>query len=619
MTLSERAQIPYHFFGAGSLSVRWLSLALVPGLLGGNGVGGTAEYFGSYNLAEVTFYVGLGCALAVAAAAAQVLGRSAAPRRTLAAFLGLVVVGAFLAIGPNTVVGPLLHAVPLLGRTRLQSRNLAVTDLGAIVLLAWWLDAVLAGRRDEASLTGRRLAVTLAPVLATVALCVAALASPAWVTGTLLGDAGTTTLAPTARSLVAGSLVLATGYLVVVWRARRPGTTGRALVAVCVADVVCGAVLLASGLIAGVPSVTPSRTAALATFGPLGRTAIIDPSVLDYHEVVPLGLANLSVFSKLPSVQGYGSLLSARYADGTGTRLLGRLDGCDLADGAFVPLRLATIVAATNALQTTPRSAGATATCGRPPTTRVVRYLGVDERVRSVRFDVAESAGKGVPTARVALLGPTGRVVRTEPALARGATLAARFSSSPRAAAVELTSVRPLAVGSTTVLAASGARQRLDTWLQAGLDAGEWQLVGVTGPLSVFKAPSVRPATWLVGAGGTTRVLSSADTGTTRVEVRARVASTLVWSEAWLPGWRASVAPLAGGAGSEVAVHPRGLVQSVAVPAGASLVTFSYDAPHFVAGLLTSAVSLAALLVLVAVVATWRRRAPPAPASLGVG
>ncbi len=615
VAVSERAQIPYHFFAAGSLSVRWLALGLVPGLLGGNGVAGTAQYFGSYNLPEVTFYAGLGCALAVAAATAQLLGRGVAPRRTLVAFLGLVVVGACLAVGPNTVIGPLLHDVPLLGRTRLQSRSLAVSDLGAIVLLAWWLDAVLAGRRDEASLTGRRLPVTVAPLLATVALCAAALASPAWATRSLLADAGTARLAATARSLVAGSLVLATGYLVAVWRARRPGA-GRALVGVCVADVVCGAVLLASGLVAGVPSVTPSRTAALATFGTVGRSAIVDPGVLDYHEVVPLGLGDLSALSRLPSVQGYGSLLSARYADATGTRLLGRLDGCDLADGAFVPLRLATIVAATNALQTTRGTAGAESTCGAAPTTRAVRYLGVDERVRSVRFDVPVGVG-GASPARVVLLGPTGRVERVERALVRGATLVARFGPSARAAAVELTSARPVAVGSTTIVAASGARQRLDTWLQAGLDAGGWRLVGVTGPLSVFKAPSVRPATWLVGPG-VTRVVSSAETGTTRVEVWARAPSTLVWSEAWLPGWQASVTR-AGGATRVLAVRPRGLVQSVAVPAGFSVVTFSYVAPHFAAGLLTSALALAAVLVLAAVVATRRRRSPPAPAARGVG
>ncbi|HLG92861.1 MAG TPA: hypothetical protein VKY15_07775, partial [Acidimicrobiales bacterium] len=56
---SQRATASYVFFTGGSLPPELAILAVLPYLLGGYGRLGVPEYFGQYNLAEVTSYVGV--------------------------------------------------------------------------------------------------------------------------------------------------------------------------------------------------------------------------------------------------------------------------------------------------------------------------------------------------------------------------------------------------------------------------------------------------------------------------------------------------------------------------------------------------------------------------------
>ena len=53
------ATTSYAFFGSGSLHPQWSVLLLVPDLFGGNGILGQPQFFNSYNLPEVTGYLGL--------------------------------------------------------------------------------------------------------------------------------------------------------------------------------------------------------------------------------------------------------------------------------------------------------------------------------------------------------------------------------------------------------------------------------------------------------------------------------------------------------------------------------------------------------------------------------
>lgn len=141
---SQRAVVTTFLFSAGSFSPRWLALLGVPDLLGGSGSLGQPSFFASYNLTEVTGYVGM---LPLAAAGA-LLGRLRwrAPLPEWVIWYVVVAAGVLLALGSHTPLWHLLIRIPLFGGQRLQSRSILVTGLGLAVLLAYWADTWIAGR-----------------------------------------------------------------------------------------------------------------------------------------------------------------------------------------------------------------------------------------------------------------------------------------------------------------------------------------------------------------------------------------------------------------------------------------------------------------------------------------
>jgi len=619
--LTRRAHVSYAFFSMGAWPARWLELLVVPGALGDNGVLGTPRFFGPYNLPEVTGAVGLLAVTALVAAIAQLCGRRAvARRRRLVAYVLLCLVGLALATAPTTPLGPLLHHAPLLGSTRLQSRSIVLFDLGATVLLAWWLDAVLDGRRAEASLTGRRRLVTLAPLGAVVALCAVALVDPGFLTETLLGVAGSSRVASGTRVILALTLAVAVAYLVLLWHPpRRRAVGARALVAVALLELFCFNVFFETALVTGIGAVEPSAATARSTLGAAGRTALVDPGVVAYHETALLGLGNLNVFTRLPSVQGYGSLHAARYTDATGTARLGELDGCALARGTFAPLRLASIAVSPTGFVASAASDRRPTTCGRPrDVTAATRFFGGWRHVERVVFAGPRSAPLSVQDPRVLLVGADGRARRVRVHLHLGPVLVATFPTHPAAVAVVLRSSRAFQLGSTSLTTKGGATVRLDTALQVALDRPAWRLVGVHGTLTLFRAVHVARPVWLVGAarGDAARLVAANEDGTATVVVTARAPVRLVRAEAWLPGWGATLHGRAGGARA-VAVVPDGLVQSVAVPAGTWRVEFAYHAPHLRLGAVVSGAALLAVLVALAVLAVLERRRRGARRAVG--
>ena len=235
---SQRAVESYHFFGAGSLRPTWSVLLLVPDLFGGSGHLGQPHYFTTYNLAEVTGYVGL---LPVGAALV-LLSRSVGRRRSrraadwgvCLALGGLVLL---LAWGTFTPLGHLFAAVPLLGKTRLQSRNLEILDLALAVLLAFFVDRALDARPPaRAGARGRALAA--APAAAAAAVCVAALVAPGAVVGWLAGHPVEGSAVRDLWPWLAAEGALAAGVVALFWRWRHLGGAGRprAIAALVVAD-----------------------------------------------------------------------------------------------------------------------------------------------------------------------------------------------------------------------------------------------------------------------------------------------------------------------------------------------------------------------------------------------
>jgi hypothetical protein len=153
-------------FNSGSLPHRWLLLMLVPDLLGGSGSFGQPAFFASYNLAEVTGYVGILPLVAAAALLGRFRLRPRLPEWIVWHFTALV--GVVLALGGNTPLGGLLAQLPLFGGQRLQSRNICVADLALAVLLAYWADRPVSERSQRLSPAGGRRRAGLETVLGAV-------------------------------------------------------------------------------------------------------------------------------------------------------------------------------------------------------------------------------------------------------------------------------------------------------------------------------------------------------------------------------------------------------------------------------------------------------------------
>jgi hypothetical protein len=138
ISTSQRGTGSLALFSSGSLPDRWLLLTLVPDVLGGSGSLGQPAFFATYNLTEVTSYVGL---LPLVAAFA-LLARLRIGRRLPEWLIWhlMAAVGVVLALGGNTPLGVVLYHLPLFGSQRLQSRNILMLDLALAVLLAYWLD-----------------------------------------------------------------------------------------------------------------------------------------------------------------------------------------------------------------------------------------------------------------------------------------------------------------------------------------------------------------------------------------------------------------------------------------------------------------------------------------------
>ena len=369
---SQRGASSVALFNSGSLPHRWLLLMLVPDLLGGSGSFGQPAFFASYNLAEVTGYVGILPLVAAFALLARVRLRPRPPEWLV--WHGMAVAGIVLALGGNTPVGDVLVRVPLFSGQRLQSRNILVADLALAVLLAYWADRPVGeGRRRVLRIRGRRgpgLETVLAAAPPLAVLAVAALGL-SWGMGLLRWlRAGPADGRPRGGpQAVAGAVRAARrgGHRA---RDRRPAPAAGA------AHTLAGRLrgsrphrVHAAGRGRGrsrpgqhhrprrrrqrrgqpgrgghprdragrgsTPGRHGRRPAAaarpVAALGYPGRFAIYDPDQLDAHDLSRLGAPDLNVISGMPSVQGYTSLVSGFYASATGShRATG--DGQDVLD-----------------------------------------------------------------------------------------------------------------------------------------------------------------------------------------------------------------------------------------------------------------------------------------------
>ena len=613
---SQRAHTGFGFFSSGSLEPTWLLLFLVPYLMG-SASQLWHQYFGPYNLAEISGYTGLFALIATGSLLPRVLRRREGWRRLVIWYV-LLVAGLLLALGGNTPLGHTLARVPVYGGLRLQSRNVGLASFALAGLLAYWLDDLLSASQQVARGPARQRLWYALPGAATLLVVGVGLAAPR-LAGRLLQASSDPFRSNWPYFLV--TVLLAGGVGWTAWAARRwPARTRR--------RVVVGLLLVDIGLSAAgrpwsgpsdaeVSGATPQARTLATLVGPAGRFAVYDPWVTYSHDLQLLGAPDVNVLRGLASVQGYGSVVSASYDSATGAHQQDSLSPAALAQGTFGPLGLTVLLAPSAAFvvpagraETAPPQPGP-APLALPSGGQGARYLGPPREVDRVLLSVPGVSRAGVS---VGLQTESGTWVFHPVRLVDGLA-EAEFAGAAPAVAVAVRSDRsgPLTVAAIDV-ESGGAALGVDGPLVGALSPGSWRYAGLVGPYAAYRNLRAGPAWSLSGPGG--RILQVHARGAAgvhpwlapRVTVTSPQGALLVRAETYARGWVALARSSTGQITLPVERH--GLIQAVRLPAGTWTVTFSYRPARVQQGAWLSLAGLLALISLAAgipLARRWRR------------
>ena len=458
---SQRATGSFAVFAYGSLPVAWLTLLVVPDLLGGSGSFGAPAFLGGVNFVEVTGYVGL----APLTAATSLLGRirRRARRPEWLVWEVVAAVGALLALGSTTPLGPLLAHIPLYGGQRIQSRNLLEVDLALAFLLGFWLDTWLAAPTTKAQAAGRGGRLTTAVATALPGLAAAGLVMWSLVSagGLLQGLGARAAHGPIPAgyyATVAPFLVIAVACVGLALMG--PRLSGRRRATAMVSFVVIDLVVLTATsvvAVAGGPAPSsgsdptsggqgsipvPIRTAGVSGVGATprdvlripGRFAIYDPGLVDVPALNTAGEPDRNIWTGGYSVQGYSSLVDGVYAATTGSHAAngeGQNTLSPTAVGDSTLDQLDTSILLTPSVSLVGASGRRSPTGARSLHRGSVAswYLGTPHAIDSV--SIPAHAGGSVAGAEIGLQSPGGSVT-WHPAALRSGTLEARFPGRPR-------------------------------------------------------------------------------------------------------------------------------------------------------------------------------------------
>ncbi|HEX3564983.1 MAG TPA: hypothetical protein VHU17_06390 [Acidimicrobiales bacterium] len=666
---SQRATPTYQFFASGSLPWRLTALVFSPFVLGTNQYE-LSSYFGTYNLPEVTSYVGILALIAACALLTRRWRRRPEASRWWIWYVVLVL-SLIAAWGGNTPFGHVLFLIPGIKSERLLNRSLLGVDFALAALLAWWVHMVLADRARARSGGGGReaartetsgsapprtrsrgveVAVTCIPIVVVTVLCVGS-----WLWSNGLEQFIGTQYPSTSSMRLAVAAVLTGGVVIAAaatWIALFPGrltptVLRRALALVMAVDLVFFTALILHGPV--------TQTTARAT-GPTGdrltavtgngRFIVYDPDRFVQGELFALGQTDLNVAKQLPSAQGYAALVDGNYYRATGAHLQEDLDPYTLAGSTWDDLNVTVLLSLPSYFVTPVPSASPThrATPFPPdPNTftggplvsagpirlaaggRHTWYFGSTLTLTSGVIPV--DGGAVGPAARIGLITPMGSVAwlaKSAPADHGGAGAALRFSlDAPTVAAgivVQNGAGKPLTAATPEVDTVEDGTVALDGRLQTAVIPPHWTFTGTIGSFGVFRNSRPHGWAWTTArnAGdhpGRVRQLSAGRDGTQRFLVRAPNPVWLVRSEAPAPGWHATVQAVDAtgsrprGSATSAPVVSLKVTQRVKVPAGDFVVTFRYAPVSTLTGLGVSAVGGLSLVVGgMFVLVGWRRR-----------
>lgn len=609
ITQSQRSSISYGFFGAGSLVVRWTLMLFDQTINGGNGAFHQPGFFTNYNLPEVTGYVGVLALVAVFSFLGRLTRRGwRGEDRNYILYVVITAVGLLATWGSFTPLGHLFQHIPLFGSTRLQSRNIILVDFGATVLLGWFLDRLLA--RDLRSLVGRRRWFNIAPAIATVALCVAMLTWGPSIARWMGASAAASTRAREETLLLVVQLVVATTFcLLLLWmRAHRKLVQG--LCVVVIVDVLAFMIFSATGFSSGHANPMPSRASAVAVLGSNGRFALVDPSGSLGQEFQNLGSPNQNVFTRIPSVQGYGSLINSLYGDATDTHPRFSIGSCQLARGTFKQLRLSVIAIASDQLatpvtSTTPHPTWCFA-LDREVSTK--RFFGtvLDVRKITLQGENGATVSRGSVTAQ--LFDAKGRLIGPSRTLKGSPTMTFDFTgqSLEAAGARFVAPLGALYYATTVTQSGNASSYRLNNGYQQALSTAWWAMSTTKGSMTIFRAQHVRKSAWLGAHSSSSKILKirNASWGDSWITVRVATPTILKRSNEWIPGWRATAVNTVTGTTDALHVVRSGLIMQVTVPDGTWDVHFHYHAPFIEVGLASTTGGIVALIAFFG----WYRR-----------
>ncbi|HMH90067.1 MAG TPA: hypothetical protein VK586_03170, partial [Streptosporangiaceae bacterium] len=659
---SQRGAASMYLFNSGSLPAKWLLLMLVPDLMGGSGSLGQPAFFSHYNLTEVTGYVGILPLVAAIVLLGRVRLRPRPPEWVVWHVLALV--GVVLALGGNTPVGHLLFHLPFFGDQRLQSRNILVTDLALAVLLAYWADHPLSERSQRFLRASARRWLdreVLLGVLAPLAMIGVVVLGLAWGAGLLnwLGvSPGAASAGGRLKPWLAPYALTGAGAIafVIFGRRLRPKLRSRWLGGFVAADLIVFTLLAVVAVLPGLDSSASAATTAaaakpsglsvpaasavrpIAALGYPGRFAVYDPDQVAARQLTLLGAPDLNVLSGTPSVQGYTSLVDGRYAAATGShQATGEgqdvLDPGAVGNGTLDQLNTSVLLTVPAYLITPGGSAPAAGGSGPadrpagpapgPPGAgqrdvaadhQATWYLGTPLRVSRLEVPDADARQDAAAGLRLGLITPGGGT-RWFPATAPSASLLTIRPPRPvtSVAVIAAAGARPSHLGPVSVTEPAGRVLVADGQLQDSLAPPRWGYAGRDGSFAVFAnrfaAGPLRlePIPGHPAPGASVRRVAGSAANPAAAAVASPRGVRVIRSVAAAAGWTATWHPRGGGTVT-VPVRRAGLVQSVDLPAGRGIVTWSYTPPSFIAGFALSAGATAVILGLAIAVTVGRSR-----------